>query len=120
MKTWRSILLIVAVCLGLVLPVHGVDAAFTGLPAGFSDQGVMTGVDSPTARAWLPVPDPNGTLLAASQGGQVFRQNGSSAVSILNLGSAVCTGGEMGLLGLAVDPRFAAGQRFVYLYYTHH
>ncbi|MEZ4563146.1 MAG: PQQ-dependent sugar dehydrogenase [Thermomicrobiales bacterium] len=72
-------------------------------------------MSSPTAIAWLP----DGTLLVTSQGGQVFRQGeGASAVSILSLG-AICSGGEMGLLGLAVDPRFAQGQRFVYVYYTH-
>jgi glucose/arabinose dehydrogenase len=116
MMTWRSILLIVVVCLGLLLPDRVANAAFTGLPERFSDQLVMGGVNSPTAVAWLP----DGTLLATSQGGQVFRQNGSSAVEILNLGSALCTGGEMGLIGLAVHPQFAQGQRFVFLYYTHH
>jgi glucose/arabinose dehydrogenase len=116
MKTWRSVLLILMVCLGLVLPVELADAAFTGLPDDFSDQLVMDGVSSPTAIAWLP----DGTLLAISQGGEVFREAGGTAVSILDLGNAVCSGGETGLLGIAVDPQFASGQRFVYLYYTHH
>jgi glucose/arabinose dehydrogenase len=116
MKTWRSVLLILLVCLGLILPAEAADAAFTGLPADFSDELVMSGVSSPTAIAWLP----NGTMLAISQGGEVFREAGGNAVSILDLGNAVCSGGEMGLLGLAVDPQFASGQRFVYLYYTHH
>ena len=115
MKTWRSMLLIVMVCLGLVLPVQAADAEFVGLPAGFSDQLVMGNVGSPTAMAWLP--DQDKTLLAISQGGQVYKQN--SATPILTL-TAICSGGEMGLLGLAVDPRFAQGQRFIYLYYTHH
>ena len=56
MKTWRSILLIIMVCLGLILPVQEVDAAFTGLPPNFSDQLVINGVSSPTAIAWLPDP----------------------------------------------------------------
>lgn len=116
MKTWRSFLLMVVICLGLVLPAEVADAEFADLPTGFVDQLVMGGVSSPTAIAWLP----NGTLLATSQGGQVFRKSGNSAVSILTLGNTVCSGGEMGLLGLAVDPRFASGQRFIYVYYTHH
>lgn len=116
MKNWRSAFLILAICLGLVLPAHVVEAEFTNLPPGFNDELVMSGVGSPTALAWLP----DGTLLATSQDGQVFRQAGSSAVSILDLGSAVCSGGETGLLGLAVDPQFASGRRYVYLYYTHH
>jgi glucose/arabinose dehydrogenase len=115
MKTWHSMLLIVTVCLGLVLPVQAVDAAFGGLPNGFTDELVMSGVSSPTAIAWVP----GGPLLATSQGGTVFRQNGNSATPILTL-PAICSGGEMGLLGLAVHPQFAQGERFVYLYYTHH
>lgn len=117
MKTWRSMLLMFVLCLGLVLPEQAADAEFTGLPSGFSDQLVMSGVSSPTAIAWLP----DGALLAISQGGQVFRKGGgTSAVSILSLGNTVCSGGETGLLGIAVDPQFASGERFVYLYYTHH
>ena len=45
MKTWRSVLLVLLICLGLVLPVQGADAAFTGLPAGFEplllDEGML-------------------------------------------------------------------------------
>ena len=114
MKTWRSVLLIIVVCLGLVLPAEVAEAAFTSLPNDFDDQLVMGGVSSPTAIAWLP----NGTLLATSQSGRVFRQNGTSATSILTL-NAICSGGEMGLLGLAVDPKFGQSRPFVYLYYTH-
>ncbi|MBL8129536.1 MAG: PQQ-dependent sugar dehydrogenase [Chloroflexia bacterium] len=115
MKTWRSVLLILMVCLGLVIPAEVAEAEFTNLPNDFDDQLVMGGVSSPTAIAWLP----NGTLLAAGQSGQVFRQNGTGATSILTL-NAICSGGETGLLGLAVDPEFSSGQRFVYVYYTHH
>ena len=116
MKTWRSILLIVLICLGLLLPTEAVDAAFTALPPGFSDQLVMDGVSSPTAIAWLP----DGRLLAIGQGGQVFRKDATTADLIHDLGNAVCSGGEMGLLGLAVDPQFATGRPYIYLYYTHH
>ena len=116
MKCWRFLLLTLTLCVGILLPVEVVHAAFTGLPQGFADQFVMGGIASPTAIAWLP----DGTLLATSQGGQVFRNSGGNGTSILDLGDAVCSGGELGLLGLAVDPRFASGQRFVYLYYTHH
>ena len=38
--------------------------------------------------------------------------------AVLDLTDTICTGGEMGLLGVAVDPNFNAGQRFIYLYYT--
>jgi glucose/arabinose dehydrogenase len=36
----------------------------------------------------------------------------------LNLSGVVCASGEMGLLGLAVDPSFQSGNPFIYLYYT--
>ena len=42
----------------------------------------------------------------------------ATAQPILNLSGVVCSAGEMGLLGLAVDPAFSAN-RFIYLYYTH-
>ncbi|MFT4040285.1 MAG: PQQ-dependent sugar dehydrogenase [Thermomicrobiales bacterium] len=114
MKNWRLGILLFLICVGLILPVDAVDAAFTGLPAKFSDQGVITGVPSPTAIAWLP----DGTLLATGKAGGVYRQSGGVGASILDISGKVCSGGEMGLLGLAVDPQFASGRRFLYVYYT--
>jgi glucose/arabinose dehydrogenase len=51
----------------------------------------------------------------------VFLQVGSTTnrTSILNLASSLCASGEMGLLGLAVDPQFGPSRPYVYLYYTH-
>jgi glucose/arabinose dehydrogenase len=115
MKNWRSVLLIVTTCIGLILPVHVAEADFT-VPSGYSDQLAMTGVSSPTAIAWLP----DERLLATSKGGQVFlRTGGTTGKSILDISGRVCSSGEMGLLGLAVDPQFGTGRPFVYLYYTH-
>jgi hypothetical protein len=40
-------------------------------------------------------------------------------VEVLNLVDTVCSGGETGLLGVAVDPEFSGtDSRFIYLYYT--
>lgn len=118
MRTWRSVLLMLVVCLGLVLPLQIAEAEFT-VPSEYDDQLALTGVTSPTAVAWLPEPD--GRLLATSQNGQVFLQTGTSTnrTSILNLAGSLCSSGEMGLLGLAVDPQFGPARPFVYLYYTH-
>jgi glucose/arabinose dehydrogenase len=105
--------LILLVILGLVLP--GQALAEFSVPTGFDDQPVANGVPLPTAIDWLPGND----LLIASKEGVLFRQSGSDpAQPILNLSGAVCSTGEMGLLGLAVDPAFSAN-RFIYLYYTH-
>jgi len=108
-----STILVVLVTLGLLIPVDA--RAFTSLPSGFTDVPI-TDVPVPTAIAWLP----GGTLLIASQIGTLFRwTNGTGLQPSLDLTSAVCSNGEMGLLGVAVDPNFDAGQRFIYLYYTH-
>ncbi len=116
MKKHVSVLLVLMVVVGLLLP--GDVRAFDPLPAGFSDRVEVGGIEKPTSIAWLP----DRTLLSTSQNGQVYREGGAAGangVQILDLGNAVCVGSETGLLGLAVDPDFAA-QRFVYLYYTHH
>jgi glucose/arabinose dehydrogenase len=101
------------VVLGLLLPAQ--TLAEFNVPGGFIDQPVVSGVPAPTAIDWLP----NGDLLIATQGGVLYRWNGAGdAQPILNLSGAVCASGEMGLLGLAVDPAFS-GNRFIYLYFTH-
>jgi glucose/arabinose dehydrogenase len=65
--------------------------------------------------AWTP----DGRMLVAQDTGQLrVVQNGSLlATPALNLASRICSGGERGLLGVAVDPQFATN-RFVYLYWT--
>jgi glucose/arabinose dehydrogenase len=108
--------LILLVILGLLLPAQAI-AAFTDFPGDgdFEDELVIGGLPAPTAIDWLP----SGELLIATQGGVLYRWNGSGAAHpILDLSGAVCAASEMGLLGLAVDPAFSAN-RFIYLYYTH-
>jgi glucose/arabinose dehydrogenase len=105
---------LLAVLVGLLLPAS-VQAAFTGLPSGFADQPVVGGLGAPTAIDWLP----DGTLLIATQSGVLYRSRGGPAEVMLNLSGDVCYSGEMGLLGVAVDPGFSVGSPFVYLYYTH-
>jgi glucose/arabinose dehydrogenase len=101
---------------GLLWPVH--VAAQFDVPDGFSDDPVVSGLAEPTALAWLPSSE-NGDLLIATQGGGIFRFNGTPpAQQVLDLSSTICSGGETGLLGLAVHPDFASGDRFVYVYYT--
>ena len=94
--------------------------AGAAVPAGFVDEAVA-GVSAPTAIAFTP----DGRMLVTTQPGQLQVRPApyASAVTALDLsalpgvGSVVCTNGERGLLGVAVDPEFAAN-RFVYLYYT--
>ncbi|HEY8559113.1 MAG TPA: PQQ-dependent sugar dehydrogenase [Pyrinomonadaceae bacterium] len=93
------------------ISVKTVSAA---IPPDFED-ALVASVGGPTALAFTP----DGRLLITTQGGQVrVVENGAlSATPALNLAARLCTNSERGLLGVAVDPQFAAN-RFVYFYYT--
>jgi glucose/arabinose dehydrogenase len=87
--------------------------ARAGTPvAGFTDTAEVTGLNQPTAVAFLP----NGDLLITERQGAFKRFNGTSTVTLATI--PVCsTVNEQGLLGVAVDPNFN-GNGFVYLYRT--
>jgi glucose/arabinose dehydrogenase len=112
---WGAMVVLVII-LGLILPADA--AAFGSLPSGFQDQLVVDGVTAPTAFDWLP----DGDLLITTQEGILYRwdsSGGSSHADVaLDLRDTICSGGEMGLLGVAVDPNFDSGSPFIYLYYT--
>lgn len=85
------------------------------VPAGFSDILVAT-VGVPTALAFTP----DGRLLVTTQPGtlRVYQAGTLLAAPALTFpGSQICANGERGLLGVAVDPAFAANH-FIYLFYT--
>ncbi|MGH8992386.1 MAG: PQQ-dependent sugar dehydrogenase [Acidimicrobiia bacterium] len=86
--------------------------AEASVPAGFADQ-LVAAVPVPTDVAFTP----DGRMLVTSQTGELrVVQNGTllanPAVSL-----AVCANKERGLVGVTVDPNFAANH-FIYLYYT--
>jgi len=85
------------------------------LPAGFTDT-LVAGVASPTGLAFTP----DGRLLVTTQGGslRVIRAGVLLGTPALQLASRVCSNSERGLLGVAVDPEFAANQ-YIYLYHTY-
>ena len=88
--------------------------AVTLIP-GFTDN-LVAAVGAPTALAFTP----DGRLLVTSQGGdlRVVTPGGILiGTPALSLGARVCSNGERGLLGVAVDPSFASN-RFIYLFYT--
>ena len=95
--------------------------AHAGTPiAGFSDTLVASGFSQPTAIAFLP----DGRMLVTEKGTGGGTTAGSAALKLINNGAVstlttipVCTGSEMGLLGVAVDPSFNSNG-FVYLYRT--
>jgi glucose/arabinose dehydrogenase len=84
------------------------------LPAGFTDT-VVAGIPAPVALATTP----DGRILVADQHGKVWIIKGGVLLTrpALNISTKVCSNGERGLLGVAVDPNFATNS-FVYVYYT--
>jgi glucose/arabinose dehydrogenase len=113
---FQSALLSIAATLFINTHVHA-----QSVPSGFSSS-LVTAVTEPTAIAFTP----DGRMLITSQGGalRVFK-NGSllgTAALTFNTNSTgvdpkICTGGEQGLLGVAVDPAFATN-KYIYLFYT--
>src|SRR5262245_7339055 len=87
-----------------------------GLPAGFTETAVATGLSSATAMEIAP----NGDLWVLQQGGVVKRfVAGSTMADIVgNVSSlGLSASGERGLLGIAFDPQYASNKQ-VYLYFT--
>ncbi len=85
------------------------------VPAGFTDT-VIAGMPKPVALAATP----DGRILVVDQSGKLrVIQNGTLlATPALDISAKVCaTNSERGMLGVAVDPKFASNG-FVYLYYT--
>jgi glucose/arabinose dehydrogenase len=84
------------------------------MPEGFTDT-VVAKMAAPTGLAFVP----DGRILVTTQPGQLrLLDGGRMAPSpALDLSEVTCTQVERGLLGIAVDPEFAAN-RFIYLFYT--
>jgi glucose/arabinose dehydrogenase len=87
--------------------------AATGLPAGFADVQVVSGLSNPTAMQFAP----DGRLFVAQQGGQLRVIKNGTLLSTPFLTLSVNSAGERGLLGVAFDPNFASNG-FVYVFYT--
>ncbi len=103
MRTLVSLFIVATFC----------SPAWAGTPAtGYSDTLYAGGLSAPTAIAFLP----DGRLVITEEGGDLKLWDGS----LSTLGSIpVCgTSGEMGLLGVAIDPNFGSNG-FIYLYRTH-
>jgi glucose/arabinose dehydrogenase len=101
-----------AVAVGILVACSGgmqVGAAMT--LAGFGEVPFVSGLTQPTGSAFLP----DGRLLVTEKGGRLVLASGGTTSTLLVFD--VCTGSEMGLLDVAVDPGFGAGG-FVYLYRT--
>ena len=90
------------------------DVSAQALPAGFSESKVAD-VPLPTAIAFTP----DDRMLVTSKPGYVYAVEDGQRRQVLNRDAQTCENSERGMLGIAVDPGFEDGQRFVYLYYTY-
>ena len=99
--------------LGLYLAAVPAELFAAGLPAGFSETLIATGLVNPTAMAIAS----DGRIFVCQQTGElrVIRDRTLLPTPFLTLG--VNSDGERGLLGVAFDPEFAVNQ-YVYVYYT--
>lgn len=86
------------------------------LPSGFTET-VLATINRPTSLAFTP----DGRLLITTHPGLLRVYSGEQLLPnpALNLSfnNRICSNGERGLMGIVVDPAFAANS-FIYLYYT--
>jgi glucose/arabinose dehydrogenase len=98
-----------------LLVLAAVTSAFparAGTPiAGFDETVFQGSLSSPTAIAFLP----GGRMLVTEKAGALKLTDGVTSTTVTTID--VCSGSEMGLLGIAVDPSYATNG-FVYLYRT--
>ncbi len=97
----------------LLATITLVPIARAGTPeSGFADTAAATSLNHPTALAFLP----DGTFVVTEQPGDLVLVNGGTQTTLGAID--VCyDGGEMGLLGAAIDPNFTSNG-FIYLYRT--
>lgn len=123
MKLWQCTVapvrrLTLVLVLALLWPgTAGASAEPAGgpLPPGFHDRLVADDLGLPVGLAFTP----DGRLLATTKDGLVWVVRDGVLVPepALDLRAVVCTDRERGMVGVAVDPAFAAN-RSIYLYYT--
>ena len=99
----------------LIILLFAVSLFGQTIPDGFTNT-LVASISAPTAIAFTP----DGRMLVTAQGGtlRVVANGASIAPAALTIPSTrICTNSERGLLGIAIDPEFAANS-FIYLYYT--
>src|SRR3954452_12670659 len=92
--------------------LEGRDVPVT-LPTGFAESVVAAGLTNPTQMAVAP----DGRVFVAEQGGTLRVIQGGAVLPTPVLTVATDSTGERGLVGVALDPNFAA-DGLVYVYYT--
>ena len=105
--------MIIGTMLGVILMFGFPLPSAATIPQGFADSQIATGLQRPTAMAFAP----DGRLFVAEQGGTLRIIKNGSLLARPFVKLDVDGQGERGLLGVALDPNFAANN-YVYLYFT--
>ncbi len=108
--------LLALACLAVLAPA----ALGVSLPSGFREEKVLTGLAEPTSIRFAPPPD--GRIFVAQKSGKILvfdDFDDADPAVFADLGKQVYDHGDRGLLGLALDPDFAAGRPYVYALYTY-
>lgn len=92
--------------------VINIPSAFA-LPTGFSNQLITGGLSLPTDFASAP----DGRIFIAQKNGSILVFKNNQLLSSPALSMTISTGGDRGLLSMALDPNFSANG-YVYLLYT--
>jgi len=109
MQTYGALITFTLAALVAASPARDARA---GTPiAGYTETTVAAGLSLPTAVEFLP----DGRLLVTEKGGALKVVDGGIASTLVSI--PVCSGSEMGLLGIALDPDFATNG-YIYLYRT--
>ena len=95
-------------------PAATATAGAAGVPAGFAQRTFVRGLSAGTDMTFVP----DGRLFVTLKSGVLrYRRTNGTVATLLDFSGKVDDTGERGLLGVAVDPRFAAN-RHLYLVYT--
>ena len=117
----RRLMVLVPLAMAALLAVGILSALYANrgpaatLQTDFDDRMVAS-VDSPIALAFTP----DARMLVATQSGQmrVYKSGQLLQTPALDLSGKICQSYSQGLLGVTVDPNFAANH-YVYLFYTY-
>src|ERR1700760_3063522 len=107
------VLFAAAVLVGLV---QGAQNAHAALPSGFSDNVVLSGLNTPTNLEFAP----DGTIFIAEKSGQIWSYksfNDTQPTLVADLSSEVDNYWDRGLLGLAIPPDYPTNDS-IYVLYT--
>jgi len=102
----------------LLLTVAGQQAAAQGsVPTGIELEPIVLGLTNPVGI--VSAEDASGRLFLVEQGGRIRIFDGSALLTtpFLDISALILSGGERGLLGLAVHPNYAVNG-FFYVNYT--